>query len=100
MNINEFISELEKHDTEYMRFDYPAVKQEVIVVPVSTGINENRNKRVIQFIFKLNEKNGLMLLSSGVIYDCSFEQYMKNFVNNIIEFGGQDDHFIKNFEII
>ena len=37
MNINEFIAELEKHDTDYMRFDYPAVKQEVIVVPVSSN---------------------------------------------------------------
>lgn len=100
MNLNDFIIELEKHDTKYMRFDYPAAKQEVIVVPVFTGIDENRNKRVIQFIFKLNEKNGLMILSSGVIYDCSFDEYVKNFVNNIIEFGGQDEHFIKKFEII
>ena len=100
MNINEFIAELEKRDTDYMRFDYPAVKQEVIVVPVSSNTDENCNKRVIQFIFKLDEKSELMLLSYGVIYDCSFEQYIKNFVNNIIEFGGLDDHFIKEFTII
>lgn len=98
MTIEEFIANLEKHETRHVRY-FTQNNVGYVIVPVTTNRDSGAIGKAVKFVFKPNEETGEKELSNGIVYKESLNDYILHFVDNMIEYGGEDEEFIIDFVI-